>query len=80
MIEVDLRAGCNINKEHLTCCTFAQETGSGKLSYLTSQGVPEVVDRSLKADCTDFSPFSVLFLVLIRAESSITLKATCAYK
>ena len=42
--------------------------------------VPEVVDRSLKADCTDFSPFSVLFLVLIRAESSITLKATCAYK
>ena len=25
------------NKEHLTCCTFAQEVGSGKLSYLTLQ-------------------------------------------
>ena len=25
------------NKEHLTCCTFAQEAGSGKLSYLTLQ-------------------------------------------
>ena len=25
------------NKEHLTSCTFAQEVGSGKLSYLTLQ-------------------------------------------
>ena len=28
-------SNCNTNKEHLTCCTFAQEVGSGKLSYLT---------------------------------------------
>ena len=27
----------NENKEHLTCCTFAQEVGSEKLSYLTLQ-------------------------------------------
>ena len=25
------------NKKHLTCCTFAQEVGSGKLSYLCLQ-------------------------------------------